>query len=215
MQRTLAALALAAALLGAAPAQAHRGSPDFLTRVDRITPATDGIRIDVINRDDSLELVNDSGEDVVLEGYDDEPYARIDADGTVAVNTRSPAYHLNDERYGDVEVPDGVDGSGAPDWKVLRDDGRFTWHDHRMHWMSEEPPEAVRDVDERREVFEWDIPMTVGGEPGEISGTLFWTPGPATPVAFIVVGSVVVLGGCAAALVAARRRRTGEPSEAW
>ena len=91
--------------------------------------------VEVLNRDDRLLLHNTSGKDVVILGYDDEPYARVLADGTVEVNTDSEAYYLNDDRFANVEVPAGVDGKGEPQWKEVAQTGRFEWHDHRAHWM--------------------------------------------------------------------------------
>ncbi len=83
----VAGIALAAALVAAAPASAHQADPNFLSRVDAVTPSTRGVTVDVVNRDDSLLLINDSGRDVVVYGYNDDPYARIAADGTVAVKS--------------------------------------------------------------------------------------------------------------------------------
>ena len=40
-------------------------------------------------------------------GYDDKPYARVLADRTVQVNTNSPAYYLNDDRFGNATAPKG------------------------------------------------------------------------------------------------------------
>lgn len=95
-------------------ALAHQGSPNFLSRIDRLTPAVDGVSVSVLNRDDRLLLQNTSGEDVLVKGYTEEPYARIDADGTAWVNTDSDAYYLNDERDGKVEVPPGrLEGRAA------------------------------------------------------------------------------------------------------
>lgn len=214
MFRSLA-VAVAAALACAAPASAHSADPHYLTRVDR-TPS--GVTVDVLNRSDQLELRNRSGEDVVIEGYNRDPYARISADGTVAVNTRSPAYYLNQDRYGDVPVPDGVDGTGAPRWKVLDKVGRFAWHDHRMHWMAKSRPPQVKDPDVRTKIFDWTVPVRVGGRPGAIDGTLFWTPRPGAPTALIVALLVVTVVLCAvAAFVRVRRRLASAPAsgDAW
>ena len=106
MRRPLA-VALAALLAAAPAATAHEGNPNFLSQVDAITPRSDGVTVEVLNRDDRLLLHNTSGQDVVIAGYEGEPYARVLADGTVEVNTDSPAHHLNEDRFADVEVPDG------------------------------------------------------------------------------------------------------------
>lgn len=218
----LPAAIVVAALLVAAPASAHKANPNFLTRVDAVTPQTRGITVDVLNRDDQLLLTNRSDSDVLIAGYDDEPYARIDTDGTVSVNTRSPAYHLNEERFGDAPVPDGVDGKDRPRWKVLDRTGRFEWHDHRMHWMARSRPPQVEDPDKRTTVFRWTVPLTVGGTRGDIAGTLFWTPRPGAPVGLIVaLGAFTVLSCVGAVVVRRRREKKGtvpvlsHEDEAW
>jgi hypothetical protein len=215
MLRLLAALALAATLTFTAPAAAHKANPNYLSRVDRVTPS--GVSVEVVNRDDQLVLRNKSGSDVIVEGYNHDPYARIKADGTVQVNTRSPAYYLNDDRYGEAKIPEGVDGTGAPQWKELDRTGRFQWHDHRMHWMAKSRPPQVKDPDKRTTIFNWKVPIKVGDRPGQITGTLFWTPRPGTPVGFIVVGSVLAVLLCVGAVIVRRRRdrATGTDTEAW
>ncbi|HEY8582330.1 MAG TPA: hypothetical protein VIL49_05260, partial [Capillimicrobium sp.] len=155
-------------------------------------------------------------------------YARLLADGTVQVNRDSAATYLNEERDGVVDVPEGVDGKGAPRWETLSKTGRFEFHDHRMHWMGEGVPPAVGDESETQMIDEWAVPIAVAGEPGEIAGELWWTPpdGGGPPVAATVAVVAVVLGALAVAVVVARRRRRsggdgGEPSapaeprEAW
>jgi hypothetical protein len=220
MSRLSVVVALTAALALAAPAAAHQANPNFLTRVDSITPSSPGLTVDVLNRDDQLALRNGTDQDVIIWGYNDEPYARIAADGTVSVNTRSPAYYLNDDRYGGAKVPDGIDGKDPPQWKVLDRSRRFQWHDHRMHWMAKTRPPQVKNPDKRTTVFHWKVPLSVGDKKGDIAGTLFWTPPPGTPVGFLIVASVLVVVLCAAALVVRRRRDRaagGEspPAEAW
>ena len=207
-------VAAAALLIGAPVALAHQGSPNFLSQVNTVTPADAGITVEVLNRDDRLLLHNTSGKDVVIEGYSEEPYARIDADGTVLVNRNSEAYYINEERDGQVEVPDSVDSDGEPQWEEVSKTGRFEWHDHRMHWMAEGDPEEVKDTNVRTKVFDWKVPIAVDGTPGTIAGTLFWTPvassGP--PILPIVI-AVVVLIPLFIAVIVIRRRRAGRPAE--
>ncbi len=217
----LAAATLALAL--AAPALAHEGNPNFLSEITRITPQTQGVTVDVLNRDDRMLLHNTSGKDVVILGYDEEPYARVLADGTVEVNTDSGAYYLNDDRFADVKVPAGVDGKGDPQWKEVSKTGRFEWHDHRFHWMAEGTPPQVKDESVRTKVFDWSVPIEVGGERGAIAGTLFWTPLPAggVPLGAIIAGAAIVIALCIAVAVVRYRRRSAAErpqqaeGEAW
>jgi hypothetical protein len=217
--RTLIAAAAAALLLaGAPPAAAHQGNPNMRSAVTAITPQTDGITVTVLNNDDRLELHNTSGEDVVIEGYKDEPYARVSGDGTVEVNTNSEAYYLNDDRYGDVKVPAGL--GSEPKWKRLSGTGRFEWHDHRMHWMSQSKPPQVKDEDAKTHIFDWKVPITVGGTQGQIAGTLDWVPlpGGGLPTGLIWGTAAVLILLCIGVIVIRRRRDAGpggEPAEAW
>ncbi len=220
MHRAL--LAVVALLVLAPPALAHEGNPNFLSRVDRITPQTDGLSIEVLNRDDRMLLHNTSGKDVLILGYDDEPYARLRADGTVEVNTDSEAYYLNDDRFANVEVPAGVDGKGAPRWKEVGKTGRFEWHDHRAHWMGKGTPPQVKDPDVETKVFDWTVPIEVGGTGGAIAGTLHWTPlpGGGPPLGAIIAGAAILIALFAAVFVVRHRRRSAseqprEKAEAW
>ena len=208
-------VAAAAVLLAGAPvALAHEGSPNFLSQVNSVRPQVDGIAVEVLNRDDRLLLRNDSGMTVVIEGYSGEPYARIEADGTVSVNRNSEAYYLNEERDGQVEVPEGVDSNGDPEWEELSKTGRFESHDHRMHWMAETDPEQVEDKDVRTKVFDWEVPIEVGDRSGAIAGTLFWTPVASSGIGIlppVLAFAALVIVVCVAIAVKRRRRAP----EAW
>jgi hypothetical protein len=204
-------LAIFAAL--AATAAAHQGDARYRSVIRGVDPGTSGLRVEVLNYDDRFELDNRTGRTVVVYGYEREPYARIDADGTVAVNRNSTAYYLNDERYANVPVPEAVreHPRASPDWVVQDRTGRFEWHDHRMHWMVRGVAPQVRDQSVRTKVFDYAVPIAVGGERAAITGTLWWV-GPqddsSFPVAAVISLVVLVLlaGG---AVVLVRRRRAG------
>ena len=218
MLRRTCVVALAVLLTAVPAASAHQANPNYLTQVNAVTPATNGVTVTVINRSDRLLLHNTSNANVLIDGYKGEPYARVKADGTVEVNTDSPAYYLNEDRFGQTKAPASADGKGAPQWKVLSKTGRFEWHDHRMHWMSQQPPSQVRGVKEKTKIFDWTVPVKVSATAGAIKGTLFWTPrvesGP--PTAAIGILAAVIIAMCIGVAVVRRRRvPVGAAKEAW
>ncbi len=214
MLRFFGATALAVALLGvtATAAPAHQGNPNFRSQVRHVTPAQNGLDVRVVNYDDSLELFNKSGKDVIVEGYRNEPFVRISADGTVAVNTRSPSGYLNDDRYAvGVQVPKSADSKAPPQWQTIDKTGRYTWHDHRIHWMARTVPPQVKDKGKRTKVFDWRVPVRVGGRPAAVQGTLTWVgkQGGGFPVAAGLVGALLIAAGLAVIGLARRRRGPG------
>ncbi|HEX4305579.1 MAG TPA: hypothetical protein VHZ54_06070 [Solirubrobacterales bacterium] len=214
----VAALALVSALaLAPARALAHGGNPNFRSEIDSIQPPLPGgVSIEVLDYDSYLQLKDLQGHEVVLYGYDEEPYARIEKDGTVQVNERSPATYLNDSRFEtDVTVPKSADPEDPPEWKTVDDSGTFIWHDHRMHWMvADQLPPQVTDKGKKTKIFTYEIPMTVDGRKTALHGTLWWVGGASTSkLPFIIAAIVIVLGGGALVLWL-RRRRGGDDEDA-
>lgn len=134
---------VAAAGIVAFPGVVHAdpaGPTDYETTIVSIVPTTDVIEIGVEGGDAFLTIAVEPGHDVVVLGYEGEPYLRIGPDGVVEQNRRSYATYYNEERYGRTDVPDIVDNDAAPDWERIGDGGIWAWHDHRAHWMGSEPP---------------------------------------------------------------------------
>lgn len=214
LRAVVAAVALFA-LVAASTAIAHQGNADYRSVIGRVTPAVAGIKLQVLNFDDRLALQNASGQTVVIQGYNREPYARVLADGTVQVNQRSPAYFLNNDRNADIKVPASANADAAPLWKLVDRSGRFEWHDHRIHWMGQGLPPQVTDKSKRTKVFAWHVPVQVGAARGDIAGTLYWQPKPgggAPAAAIVALLALVVLGG-GAVIVVRRRRAADEHAE--
>jgi hypothetical protein len=212
------------ALVAAPTALAHQGNPNYRSVIDRVSPKLPGLRLQVLNLDDRLELQNTTGKTVLVKGYQGEPYARLLGDGTVQVNHNSPAFYLNDDRFAAVKVPATAKPGATPDWQVVDRAGRFQWHDHRIHWMSTVPPKQVTDKSERTKVFDWTVPVQVGSTKGSVNGTLFWagSSGGGPPLgAYGGLAAVALLG--LGAVMVVRRRRGGEggapaatsEAEAW
>jgi hypothetical protein len=218
--RTIVLLS-AVALLATAPAEAHKGSPNYRSTVRFVDPPVRGLKVRVLNYDDRLELRNGTGRAVEVRGYAGEPYARLLSDGTVEVNKRSPSYYLNVDRFGDGQVPADARNSATPRWEVIDKTGRFEWHDHRIHYMSKSLPNQVTDRKKRTKIFDWTIPVVVGGEPVRLRGDLYWVPTAAGGVprgALVALAAIVIAAICFVEVVRRRRRREHPGSrkrEAW
>jgi hypothetical protein len=221
------ALAVIAALLVLIPAPsalAHAGgNPNYRSVIDRVTPNVPGVSFEVLAYDAYFELRDQHGHEVVIYGYEGEPYARVLKDGTVQVNERSPAYYLNDTRYPTAEVPAIANPKAPPRWKTVGSDGTFLWHDHRMHYGSTAIPPQVTDQHRKTKVYDYEIPLRIDGRKGAIDGTLYWVGSPNPSKLPFIIGAValLVVGG-SLVLFIRRRRGPGDESkdepakkEAW
>lgn len=208
----IAALATMFALIVPAAAWGHEGNPDYRSIIDRVTPNVPGVSFEVLSYDSYFQLLDQHGHEVVIYGYEGEPYARVLKDGTVQVNERSPAYYLNDTRYPTGEVPPIANAKAPPKWKTFDDSGTFLWHDHRMHYGSPSVPPQVTDEHRKTKIYDYEIPLRIDGRKGAIHGTLYWVgPANTSKLPFIIVGVVILVGG--GALVLFLRRRRDAPGE--
>lgn len=205
--RRLLVLVALLTLVPAAPAAADPPKPtNYRSEVLSLDPPTDALRVDIVGGDSFVHLHGARGHEVIVLGYEGEPYLRFGADGTVEENRRSPAVLLNTARYGTIAPqPAEVDATAEPRWVRIATGGDHAWHDHRIHWMSTVPPPVP--------VTTWTLPVLVDGRPVTVHGqyALVSAPSPlpwlaiATAVAAIVVGvalarrRAVVLGGAALA----------------
>ena len=87
------------------PINDQGSSYHFRSYITGREPAHGGLNIQVLQFADRLELINHTGKTVTVYGYEGEPYAQVLPDGTVRVNTPSPAYYLNQAFYANVTVP--------------------------------------------------------------------------------------------------------------
>jgi hypothetical protein len=186
--RFLRRFAIVAAVCGAAvagaarPAAAHEvpgiEPTNFETTVDGTTPRAAGLTVRPIDLGNELELRNETGTDVVVLGYQGEPYLLVGPTG-VLENRRSPATYLNRTRDGKTRVPASADAAAAPEWHKVGSGTSARWHDHRAHWMGSDDPRAVaRDPDRRHLIDRWRVPLRHGAQEITVTGELVWMPGP-------------------------------------
>jgi hypothetical protein len=180
----LVGAAVALLVLAPHPAGADAAKPgSFRSEVTSVEPTVGGVSIEVAGGDSFLELTVDPGIEVEVPGYQDEPYLRVLADGTVEENELSPTAFVNRDRFG-TEAPAQADVDAEPRWVEVADGGTFAWHDHRIHRMS----------DAQETSFDWDLPLVIDGQEVQVSGRLAEAGG-VSPLPTIAVLLVVGIGG--------------------
>ena len=212
--RALPAVVLAALAL-CAGAAAHNLPPGtknpYSSAVIFISPPAKGIYAAVLGQDDRLWIDNPERVPLVVLGYQGEPYLRFGKAG-VYRNANSPATYVNRQRYGLAPVPKSARADATPKWVLVSRTETYQWHDHRIHWMSTIPPNVVRqDASKPHHVFNWRVPILVGGKRHTIVGTLDYTPpakqgGSKLAVIVAVVLTLIAIAGAVIAVRVLRRR---------
>ncbi len=185
------------------PAQ-HMGSGDSVQPRDTVSiiksvaPALpNGVDVDIVGSD-TFVRVRSVGHDVMITGYQNEPYMHITTTGDVFVNDGSQTTLINGNRYGDVDTSNFVE-SPTPVWRKIGTNGTAMWHDHRVHWMS---PKRPAPIDTLGTVVEWKVPFSVDGVATTMTGTLFLRE--KASVLWWLAGFAALL--CAVVLSVRRRR---------
>lgn len=211
IRRLGAALVIVAAALAAdgTPAFAHSGASDASNYVSTITdPGHPGLQWTMYGGDALIELTNGTDEELIVEGYEGEPYLKFVPGDGVYQNIHSPAVYYNTDRYANAELPAVADHTAAPEWERVASGEAYAWHDHRAHWMSPVPPSGIfSDPDTAQKVFDWSFIVRGAIDGSEhlfiVRGTLSWVPAVAWWPPVLALS--VVFGGIA--LLAALRTR--------
>jgi hypothetical protein len=184
--RALRVAAAAAVLVGttAGPAAAHvigggTEPTNYRTGVRGFQPAVPGLEARTAAPGDRLELVNATGQEVLVLGYRLEPYLRVGPDGAFE-NRRSPSAHANRFSAPPATIPAAFDAAAAPEWRRIGDRPRVAWRDHRARWTAPDPQAVTADPGRRHVVTpNWQIPMRLGERTLLLEGDVTWVPGPA------------------------------------
>jgi len=199
-------------LAWAEPAAAHSiggvEATNYRSEITAISPSVPGITVRLRDLGRRVEVRNTTGDDVIVLGYQDEPYLRV-GPGGVFENRRAPSLY-QDRLSGDdpeaiVPLPPEADPTAPPDWHRRNRGDTVSWPDHRVVWGEPDPP-AVRADPGRAQtvVSRWAVPLEKGraGESIVVTGRITWIPGPAAVPWFV---AALVLFGVGFAAGAAKR----------
>jgi hypothetical protein len=166
---------------------------NYETKLLRVAPQVPGVELTVVDLGDRLQLTNDTPHDVIVLGYDGEPYLRVGPRG-VFENSRSPATYLNRSNIPTSKPPKRANSSAAPAWHKVSSSTTTTWHDHRAHFMgTDDPPSVQRDPSVRRVVDRWTVELRTQGRKIRASGELVWVP-PPSPWPYVALAMTIALG---------------------
>ena len=163
-----------------------------------------GLSARAVDLGTSIELRNDTSRDVIVLGYQNEPYLRVGPHGTWR-NARSPAVFLNRTAIPKAAAPRSqYDAKAAPRWEKISDQPVTVWHDHRAHWMGGEDPPVVRRDPGRSHVVirDWEVPLRYRHQKLAVVGNAIWVPGP-SPWPWIIMA--IALAVVVVALARTRR----------
>ncbi len=168
------------------------GPTDYLSEVRSIEPATPAIEVNVLGGDSFLQLKVEDGTDVIVVGYQSEDYLWFRADGTVLENRNAPSTYTNDDRFGGAVPPPNATVDAEPDWQEVATGGRYSWHDHRAHWMQSIRPAGKQVGDQ---IVEGVIPLVVDGSEVDVTVISTWQPEP-SPASAIggAAGGIALVG---------------------
>jgi hypothetical protein len=192
-----AGLMAAVVLAPAQPVFAHGGNggraSDYRIEVTGFEGDPSGITVHSVELGNRMELIRTTAKEVQILGYDGEPYLRLDSTG-VFENTNSPAHYLNLDRFARTPIPTTATPKATPNWVKLSDGASVRWHDHRTHWMSPTPPDAVRaDPGVERVIFPDNrVDLVVDGKAVVAIVSVTWLP-PPPRLMWLVITS---LGAC-------------------
>jgi hypothetical protein len=164
------------------------------------------LSVRVIDAGGRLQLTWNGDGDLVVGGYEGEPYLRIGDDG-VFTNLRSTATYLNQSRYATSALPAGVDNAAEPEWSKIGDGRTAKWHDHRAHWMSPQPPaDVAADPGVQRVITPaWTVPILAQATSVTVTGDVTWVPPPSSLPWYLLAFGI---GAAALALLFSRWWRT-------
>ena len=165
-------------------------------------PLGDDVAITIEGHDSFLSVTVARGTTVEIPGYEGEEYLKIESDCTAYENQRSMSTWYN-KCYGSDFGADVVDHDAAPEWLQIASDCACG-HDHRIHYMSPQPPVNAKPGDV---IVADSIPFTVDGIPVavRVESSLVERPSLLAPLA-AAAGALLLVAGVIGRTSAALQR---------
>ena len=192
--------ALALPTLLAEPASAHTVAgvqpTNYRSEIVSVEPAFAGVSVELLDLGRRVRLRNRATTDVVVMGYQGEPYLRVGRRG-VFENVHSPAVYLNRAAVAPVTtsttLPTLADAGAPPQWRRISRGTAATWRDRRTRWEGPNPPSVQRAPRQRQVVRAWIITVQRGTTAGAVTGRILWVPGPSAVPWLITAGALAAL----------------------
>ena len=202
MLRRLAAAGgagLVLALLAAPPAEAHTvtgvSPTNYRSEVLGMSPRLPGVSVHLLDLGNRVELVNQGAVDVIVLGYQGEPYLRVGPAG-VFENRRSPSVALNRVTGASTPTTTALPNPasfGPPSWRRTGGGRSVRWRDRRTR-LEGPAPDSVKAAPDRRHVVvpQWLIALRRETTDAAVAGRITYVPGP-SPVPWLAVAGVLLL----------------------
>ncbi|MDQ4131824.1 MAG: hypothetical protein M3179_01145 [Actinomycetota bacterium] len=210
------AAGLLAAGAWATPVGAHTvtgvSPTNYRSRIIGMLPPLPGVSLRLLDLGRRVQLTNRGSTDVVVLGYEGEPYLRVGPDG-VFENRRSPTVEANEvasELTTTTTTVATPDATGAPppvpepEWRRISSGHTARWRDHRTRWEGADPEAVQAAPGQAHIVSQWEIGLQQAGTAAAVRGVITWVPGP-SPLPWIVL----MVGFLAATVAGAFSRRWG------
>jgi len=193
-------------VVGAPPAEAHTvtgvSPTDYRSEIIGVNPRLPGVSVRLLDLGNRVELVNRSATDVVVLGYQGEPYLRIGPSG-VFENRRSPSVALNSVTANNsaptTTLPPTPGVVPAPSWRRTGGGRSVRWRDRRARWASPAPAGVKAAPDQTQVVVpQWLIGLRQGTQDASVFGRITYVPSqspwPWIAVAVVLLGVTVAAG---------------------
>lgn len=201
----VAVLVPAILIATAPPAAAHTvggvAATDYRSEIVAMTPQITGVSVRLLDLGRRIRLSNTTGADLVVLGYDNEPYLRV-GPGGVFQNLHSPAVYQNrllPAGSPPTTLPTIAQPAADPEWQRISTGHTATWRDRRTRWEGPEPPEVRQNARRSVAVTDWVIPLRQGALAVELRGRIVWIP-PPNPLPWVALALVLTVAVVATSL---------------